>query len=337
MGKFLRARRAAVGRAEAPRDAGMTLIELIDGHGDLRHRRRRRGGRSDRRLDDDAGSDRNRVAAADLAARELEITRNTFTASTSGPNNVAATLHVVNGNPLPGGGAVGSPLVVDDTPYTVTRDVEWLPAGSGKSACDGGAGVTYPSLEVTVTVTWPQMSGVQPVQSTTILTPPKNTLNSNSTKLSFSESLWNWLSRSWLSCGCVSRCPRYPGGEPISFAISWLCWNSAQSILRTACGSPARLSAIASTVRVLPEPVGPRKSRLPTGRPGRRHAGQERLVNADNLAHCRLLPHDAFTHLGVKRLGSSAHPRRVQDLFESGHCLPLLTIRRGGDWQNCKD
>jgi prepilin-type N-terminal cleavage/methylation domain-containing protein len=178
MGKFLRVRRAAVGREETPRDAGMTLIELmmamvifaIVAAGSVAGLT---GALTTTR------SDRNRVAAADLAARELEITRNTFTASTSGPNNVAATLHVVNGNPIPGGGAVGSPLVVDNTPYTVTRDVEWLPAGSGKSACDGGAGVTYPSLEVTVTVTWPQMSGVQPVQSTTILTPPKNTLNSN--------------------------------------------------------------------------------------------------------------------------------------------------------------
>jgi len=57
-------------------------------------------------------------------------------------------------------------------------------------------------------------------------------------------------------------------GEPMSLAISWLCWNSAQSILSRARGSPKRASAMTSTTRVLPEPVGPRKSRLPTGRPG---------------------------------------------------------------------
>src|SRR5262249_2077674 len=67
---------------------------------------------------------------------------------------------------------------------------------------------------------------------------------------------------------CVSRCPKYPGGEPISFAISCECWNSAQSTLITARGSPNRISAAASTMRVLPEPVGPKNSRLPTGRPG---------------------------------------------------------------------
>jgi type II secretory pathway pseudopilin PulG len=122
-------------------------------------------------------SDRNRVAASDLAARELEIVRNVFTGSASGPSTVSASTQVVDGNPLPSGTA-GQPLVVDNTPYTVTRNIEWLPAGSGQSPCDGGAGVTYPSLEVQVTVTWPQMSGVQPVMATTILTPPKNTLNS---------------------------------------------------------------------------------------------------------------------------------------------------------------
>ena len=61
-------------------------------------------------------------------------------------------------------------------------------------------------------------------------------ISSNSTKLIFIVSVWYWFSASWLSSGCVSRWPRYPGGEPISFAISWLCWNSAQSILITARG-----------------------------------------------------------------------------------------------------
>ncbi len=54
----------------------------------------------------------------------------------------------------------------------------------------------------------------------------------------------------------------------MSFAISCECWNSAQSILMTALGSPKRTSAAASTTRVLPEPVGPRKSIVPTGRFG---------------------------------------------------------------------
>src|ERR1700678_3148546 len=68
--------------------------------------------------------------------------------------------------------------------------------------------------------------------------------------------------------GCVSRWPRYPGGEPINFAISCECWNSAQSTLITARGSPNSTSAVASTTRVLPAPVGPKNNRFPTGRPG---------------------------------------------------------------------
>ena len=93
-------------------------------------------------------------------------------------------------------------------------------------------------------------------------------ISSKSTKLSLIFSVWYWLSASWLSSGCVSRWPRYPGGEPISLAISWLCWNSAQSILIMARRSPIRLSAVASTIRVLPVPVGPRNRKLPIGRPG---------------------------------------------------------------------
>ena len=71
-----------------------------------------------------------------------------------------------------------------------------------------------------------------------------------------------------VNSGWVSRCPKYPGGDPINLAISWECWNSAQSILMHARESPKSDSAMDSTTRVLPDPVGPRNRRLPTGRPG---------------------------------------------------------------------
>ena len=45
-------------------------------------------------------------------------------------------------------------------------------------------------------------------------------ISSNKTKLILIVSVWNWFSVSWLSSGCVSRWPSYPGGEPISLAIS---------------------------------------------------------------------------------------------------------------------
>ena len=119
-------------------------------------------------------SDRSRVAASDLAARELEISRNTFTGSSNGPTLIS---DATNPDPLPGGTA-GQPQVVDNVPYTVVRNTEWIVAGTGKSPCDGGATVAYPSLSVTVTVSWSLMGNTQPVTANTILTPPKNYVQS---------------------------------------------------------------------------------------------------------------------------------------------------------------
>ncbi len=120
-------------------------------------------------------TDRSRVQAANLAAREIETVRNQFGSSKSAPLTVAATSQVTNGTPLPGQTA-GQPLNLDGTKYTVVRTVEWLPAGSGASPCDGGSAVTYPSLAVNVKVSWKQHAVTRDVESNTILTPPKGTL-----------------------------------------------------------------------------------------------------------------------------------------------------------------
>lgn len=121
--------------------------------------------------------DKNRVAATNLAARELEITRNEFKSSSAAPGALATANYVVNPHALPGQTS-GAALKVDGIPYTVTRDVEWLPAGSGKSTCDGGSSITYPEMAVNVSVTWPSMGSVKPVTANTILTPPKGVLSS---------------------------------------------------------------------------------------------------------------------------------------------------------------
>ena len=68
----------------------------------------------------------------------------------------------------------------------------------------------------------------------------------------------------------------------MSLAISWLCWNSAQSILTTARAFPSKHSAVASTSRVLPDPVGPKNKRFAIGRPGGIMPGQVHLVDAYN-------------------------------------------------------
>lgn len=118
---------------------------------------------------------RERVAASNLAAREIEIVRNTFGSSETDALAVAALGAVDNANPLAGTG----PSVVDGTAYTVHRDVQWMATGNGVSACDGGSLVSHPSLNVTVSVTWPGMRSTKPVRTSTLLTPPKGLLGSS--------------------------------------------------------------------------------------------------------------------------------------------------------------
>ena len=169
----LRANRVAR-RARRRDDVGMTLIELMWAMVIFAFVATATVGALEMSLKT-VRSDRSRVAASDLAARELEISRNTFTGSSSGPTLIT---DATNPDPLPGGTA-GQPLVVDNVPYTVARNTEWIVAGTGKSPCDGGATVAYPSLSVTVTVSWSLMGNTQPVSANTILTPPKNYVQSS--------------------------------------------------------------------------------------------------------------------------------------------------------------
>ena len=117
---------------------------------------------------------RNRVAASNLAAREIDLVRADFGRSDDRPMAIAAQGSVVNQNPLKSTDVVGQPLVVDGVPYTVRRSSQWNVTGNGESACDGGALVNYPTLSVTVSVTWPNMGSVKPVVSTASLAPPKS-------------------------------------------------------------------------------------------------------------------------------------------------------------------
>jgi len=66
-------------------------------------------------------------------------------------------------------------------PYTVTQDVTWTAPGSTTSSCNvptgGGSSLAY--KRVTVTITWPDMGGVAPVRSQTLLTPPSGSYDPN--------------------------------------------------------------------------------------------------------------------------------------------------------------
>lgn len=115
---------------------------------------------------------RNRVAASNLAAREVDLVRAEFRRTEDAPVTLASAGSWTNKHPLPDQVA-GQPLVVDGTSYTVSASVQWNVTGTGQSACDGGTLVKYPTLGVTVTVTWPGMGAIQPVVTTAALAPEK--------------------------------------------------------------------------------------------------------------------------------------------------------------------
>jgi type II secretory pathway pseudopilin PulG len=109
---------------------------------------------------------RNRSAAAYLAARQLEEVRaEAFSSVDLGSTTCVYTTSSCN---LP-------------APYTVVQDVAWTSPGSTTTSCgvpaSSGSALAY--KRVTVTVTWTDMGGVAPVTSQTLLTPPGGTYDPN--------------------------------------------------------------------------------------------------------------------------------------------------------------
>lgn len=123
-------------------------------------------------------NDRERVAAANLATRELEFVRAQFESPTVGPQSVDLG-QVVNQVPLPGG-TKGNPLVVDNHSFTVTRTSEWQTQGATSGPCDGGASGQLAYLRVSVLVSWPNMGKTTPVTAATLLAPGLGTYNAGS-------------------------------------------------------------------------------------------------------------------------------------------------------------
>ncbi|HEX2159800.1 MAG TPA: type II secretion system protein [Actinomycetes bacterium] len=109
---------------------------------------------------------RNRSAAAYLAARQLEEVRSQpFSSVALGTTTCPYTTTSCN---VP-------------SPYTVTQNVVWASPGNTSTSCDvpatSGSALAY--KRVTVTITWPDMGGVAPVTSQTLLTPPAGTYDPN--------------------------------------------------------------------------------------------------------------------------------------------------------------
>lgn len=169
---FMRTREPRLSGARARRgDTGMTLIEVVIAGVLLSVLAAAVLGIILQTQATQVGS-RARIAAANLAAREIDLVREEFLRSDTAPSEIADAGMVTNPHPLDGGTA-GNPLELDGMQYTVVRSVQWNIIGDGQSACEGGSLVAYPTLGVTVAVTWPNMGSIKPVVSTATFAPDK--------------------------------------------------------------------------------------------------------------------------------------------------------------------
>lgn len=103
-------------------------------------------------------TNRERSVAANLAAQELDVVRNT-------PATSVAL------------GLVTSTQTVDKTAYTLRRTSEWVTKNATGGACDGGSGARQAYLRISVDVTWARMSGIDPVTSDTLIFPKVGSFN----------------------------------------------------------------------------------------------------------------------------------------------------------------
>lgn len=117
-----------------------------------------------------------RVEASNLAARQLEITRN------------MSVLDVPDGlvYGTSSGGYSTNPATVtaDDTPFTVFQDAEYVPANSSQSSCTVPAGTRLAYKRVSVYVTWPKMGATVPPRLDTLMQLPVTGLDNTKGVLS---------------------------------------------------------------------------------------------------------------------------------------------------------
>ena len=102
-------------------------------------------------------NNRNRSVAANLAGQEMDLIRTSEFTSLA----AASTTQDVGG-----------------VPYTISRELTWVPKSASNGPCDGSGGSPQ-LLRVRVSVTWPSMRGVAPVVSDSVLTPPVGAYDPN--------------------------------------------------------------------------------------------------------------------------------------------------------------
>lgn len=106
-----------------------------------------------------ARNNRNRSIAANLASQEMDQVR----------QEKFVSLRL---------GLVDRSEPVDGVAYTVRRESEWVDNESTTGPCDS-ANANPQVLRVSVSVFWPDMRGVQPAKSSTILSPPVGSYDPN--------------------------------------------------------------------------------------------------------------------------------------------------------------
>lgn len=110
-------------------------------------------------------NNRNRSVAANLAAKEMDVVRS------------------IKFESLPISYVVRTETV-DSVAYEIARDVDWVTRDGTDGVCSPPSGTSLAFLRVVVTVTWPDMQGVAPVTSETILAPPVGAYDSDTGHLS---------------------------------------------------------------------------------------------------------------------------------------------------------
>jgi hypothetical protein len=118
------------------------------------------------------------------------------------------------------------------------------------------------------------------------------------------------------------------GGESISLAISWLYWNSAQSILITArgfCKSNLRQRLYGSCRSGT---SWSEKPEVPDETPGRSQAGQVHLVNTYDLVNRFILANNQTAELVLQLLRLFPAVFGFNNLGRSTFLLSVIGFRR---------
>ena len=122
----------------------------------------------------------------------------------------------------------------------------------------------------------------------------------------------------------------------MSLAISWECWNSAQSILMQARAIAEQRLGHRLHYPGLARAGGPEEKQIADGTPRRVQAGEEHLVDFGDFFDRDVLAHDLAADGVFKVLRVAAATARIEGCIDAGFHNPQLSrgpvsSRRRGD------